>query len=435
MISRVRSSEPVLKAENIWVVYSDGTIANKGVSMEVYPGEIHGLLGENGAGKTSFVGAIYGVVRPTVGKIYVDGGEVVIRRPADARKHGIFLVPQHNVSIPRFTGRENILLAGGEPVLSKAEEIIASLGISIDIDTPVERLERGLVKKIEVVRALATGAKVLILDEPTSVMSPLEAAELLKMLRGLREMGYSFIYITHRLDEVFEVCDRVTVLKDGVVTYNGPPTSIEELEQHMFREVSAKTAPPETLENLHIVLGVEGNGQEAMARRLVMGGGFTGYVPSNPVEAIVPGLDLVDNVRFRILDYFDLDPVDLAKTIIRRYDVVARDVYTDISRLSGGNIQRFVVGRELELSRERCVLMYPSRGLDTRSSKLIHMRVREAAERGCETYFFTEDVEEAIALGGLVRIIYRGRLSEEYPSTDLDPDWARRLMSGVGWSG
>jgi len=434
VISRERSDKPLLKAENIWVVYPDGTIANKGVSISVYPGEVHGLLGENGAGKTSLVHAIYGVVRPSLGRILVDGREVRISSPRHARRLGIFMVPQHNVLIPRFSGRENILLAGDRKTLARAMDIISSIDIDLDIESPVETLERGLVKKIEVIRALATGARLLILDEPTSVMSPIEARELLEMIRGLREMGYSFIYISHRLDEVMEVCDRVTILRGGSVSYVGEPSDVRVLEERMFREVDVDEGVGEVMDNLNIILGVEGNGQLEYARDLLTYNGFVGYVPSYPYASIVPGMSLVDNVRFRVLDREDVNPVETAKYILERYEVLARDIYMDIGKLSGGNIQRFVVGRELEIGRDRCVLMFPSRGLDTRSTRLIWMRVREAAERGVDVYYFTEDVMEAVNLGGVVRIMYRRRVSDGVDSNELDVEWARRLMSGIGWN-
>lgn len=434
MTYRGRSS-PLLEARNIWVVYGDGTVANKGVSLTLYEGEIHGLVGENGAGKTSFVHVLYGVVRPSAGEIFIRGVKARISSPQDARRHGIFMVPQHNVLIPTLSGIENIMLTDGEEAVEKVYRLIDELGISVDLETPVERLERGVVKKIEVLRALATGAEIVILDEPTSVMSPVEVEDLARLLRSLSGAGYSFILISHRLDEVVRICDRVTVLRDGQVVYTGGVEDVDRLYRLMFRgeDFSPARLVGRRSTALKIFLGIEGNGQDLLAQRYLRGaGGFTGYVPSNPYRAMVPGMSLVDNVRFRALD-MDLDYEGFTRSIIRSYEVVARDIHTPIDRLSGGNMQRFIVGRELELSRERCVLMYPTRGLDMRSMALLHRRVWEAVERGCEVIYFTEDVDEALSLGGEVSVVYRGRVSEPVPAEEADIDRLKMLMSGIGW--
>ncbi len=435
MTSQGRSS-PLLEARNIWVVYSDGTVANKGVSLTLYEGEIHGLVGENGAGKTSFVHVLYGVVRPSAGEIYIQGVKTRIASPQDARRHGIFMVPQHNVLIPTLTGLDNIRLSNGAEAVDRVYRLVDELGIDVDLDTPVERLERGMVKKIEVLRALATGAKIVILDEPTSVMSPVEVEDLSRLLKTLRGAGYSFIFISHRLDEVVEICDRVTVLRDGQVAYSGGVDEVEKLYRLMFRgeEYLEASSMRRISPMLRVFLGIEGNGQEELARKYLSGSrGFTGYVPGNPYSAMVPGMSLVDNVRFRVLDR-DIDYEGLTLRIVRSYEVVARDIYTPIDRLSGGNMQRFIVGREVELSEDRCVLMYPTRGLDMRSMALVHRRVWDAVERGCEVIYFTEDMEEALMLGGMISVVYRGRVSEPVSADEADVDRLKMLMSGIGWS-
>ncbi len=435
MTSQGRSS-PLLEARNIWVVYSDGTVANKGVSLTLYEGEIHGLVGENGAGKTSFVHVLYGVVRPSAGEISIRGVKTRISSPQDARRHGIFMVPQHNVLIPSLTGIENIRLSNGKGAVERVHRIVDELGLEVDLETPVERLERGMVKKIEVLRALSTGARIVILDEPTSVMSPVEVEDLARLLRALRGAGFSFIFISHRLDEVVEICDRVTVLRDGQVAYTGGVDDVDRLYRLMFRgeEFLGDRHGGGGTDLLRVYLGIEGNGQEELANMYLSGSrGFTGYVPGNPYRAVVPGMSLVDNVRFRVLER-DVDYEEFTLRIVRSYEVVAKDIYTPIDRLSGGNMQRFIVGREVELSQDRCVLMYPTRGLDMRSMALLHRRVWEAVERGCEVIYFTEDIEEALMLGGLVSVVYRGRVSEPVPADKADVDRLKMLMSGIGWS-
>lgn len=446
---------PVLEARNIWVVYSDGTLANKGISISIDEGEIHGLLGENGAGKTTLVKVLYGVVQPVSGEIYISGSKVDRLNPYIARSMGIFMVPQHNILVPTLTGYENIRLSYPYHDLDKRlKSILDRLNIFITLDKPVNELPRGMLKKIEVLRALVSGAKLIILDEPTSVMSPLEVQELIKMLDELSNNGISFIYISHRLDEVIEICDRVTVLRDGAVVYSGKVKDVDDVYRRMFRDilqykVSSSKSNGSTdkvysidgyidipSRGVHVLLGVEGNGQEYLARKIVMhlnSEGFVGHVPGKIEKAIIPNMNLIENLRFRIVDSNDIDYISLTNLIVERYEVITDSIYRPISNLSGGNIQRFVVGRELELSSRYVVLEFPTRGLDMRSVKLIHMRVREAVDRGLSILFFTEDIEEALEVGDIISIIYRGKLKGPYRVDEIDIDRIKMLMSGLGW--
>lgn len=446
---------PILEARNIWVVYGDGTIANKGVSISIDKGEIHGLLGENGAGKTTLVKVLYGVVQPVSGEIYIEGSRVEGLTPSKARSLGIFMVPQHSILVPTFTGYDNIKLSYPyEDIDERLDEILSELNILIDLDRPVQELPRGMLKKIEVVRALISGAKLIILDEPTSVMSPIEVQELIRMLDKLGEKGVSFIYISHRLDEVVEICDRITVLRDGSVVYTGEVGDVSEVYRKMFRSdlsserfkvikdrpIMDRVKIDGLLElpknGVHVILGVEGNGQDALARQIVSklyGNGFVGYVPGKIEEAIVPNMSLVDNIRFRVVDSNGIDYISLAKKIVERYEVITDSIYKPITKLSGGNIQRFVVGRELELSTRYAVLEFPTRGLDMRSMKLIHRRVQESVERGKSIIYFTEDIEEAVEVGDFISIIYRGRLNGPYKTGNISVDKIKMLMSGIGW--
>ncbi len=446
---------PILEARNIWVVYGDGTIANKGVSISIEKGEIHGLLGENGAGKTTLVKVLYGVVQPVSGEIYVEGSRVERLTPSKARSLGIFMVPQHSILVSTLTGYDNIKLSYPyEDLDDRLDNILSELNVLIELDKPVYELPRGMLKKIEVIRALISGAKLIILDEPTSVMSPIEVQELIRMLDSLANRGVSFIYISHRLDEVVEICDRITVLRDGSVVYTGEVGDVSEVYRKMFRsdlsyekfrlvkeqfniervKVDGLLEMPK--EGVHVILGVEGNGQDVLARRIVskLGeDGFVGFVPGKIEEAIVPNMSLVDNLRFRVVDNDGLDYITLTERIVERYEVITESIYKPISKLSGGNIQRFVVGRELELSNRYTVLEFPTRGLDMRSMKLIHRRVQEAVERGVSIIYFTEDIEEALEVGDLISIIYRGRLNGPYRVGDINIDKIKMLMSGIGW--
>jgi len=446
---------PILEARDIWVVYGDGTIANKGISISIDRGEIHGLLGENGAGKTTLVKVLYGVVQPVSGEIFIEGSRVGRLTPSKARSLGIFMVPQHSILVSTLTGYDNIKLSYPyEDLDEKLDEVLRELNVLIDLNKPVQELPRGMLKKIEVIRALISGAKLIILDEPTSVMSPIEVQELIKMLDNLASKGVSFIYISHRLDEVVEICDRITVLRDGSIVYSGEVGDVSEVYKRMFRsdlsyerfkmiregfsfnkvKVDGLLELPE--KGVHVILGVEGNGQDVLARTIVSnlyGNGFVGFVPGKIEEAIVPNMSLIENLRFRVVDNDGLDYVALAKRVVERYEVITESIYKPISKLSGGNIQRFVVGRELELSTRYAVLEFPTRGLDMRSMKLIHRRVQEAVDRGVSIIYFTEDIEEALEVGDFISIIYRGKLNGPYKVGDINVDRIKMLMSGIGW--
>ncbi len=218
--------EPVVSMEGIVKVYRDGTVALRGVDFSVLPGEIHGLLGENGAGKTTLMRILYGELRPTSGRVLVGGREASPRGPWEALESGIGMVHQHFTLIPVFTVMENLSMVipggslsriGDPAVREKAEEIMGELGLPVPLDARVEDLPVGIRQRVEILKALMRDVRVLILDEPTSVLTPLEVRELFSLLGRLRERGVTVIFISHKLREVMGITDRVTVLRRGRV--------------------------------------------------------------------------------------------------------------------------------------------------------------------------------------------------------------------------
>lgn len=220
--------ELIIKAEKITKVYPDGTVALRDVDFEVKEREIHGLLGENGAGKTTLTKIIYGILQPTNGRLMVNGKEVSFRRPHDALKEGIGMVQQHFALVDSFTVLENILLGTGvnprgkeaKKVVEKVLDICNRTGLSIPINEKVENLSVGERQRVEILKLLNRNVRLLILDEPTSSLTPGETDELFKVLLSLKEEGKSIVFITHKLREVMQICDRITVLRKGVVTGN-----------------------------------------------------------------------------------------------------------------------------------------------------------------------------------------------------------------------
>lgn len=227
-----------IEMENIVKVYPDGVVALKGVDFKVEAGEIHGLLGENGAGKTTLMRILYGEIKPTKGKIRVFGKEVKFSGPWDAIRSGIGMVYQHFTLVPTFTVLENLYLAllplnpkiTLKEVKKLAKEKMKETGLKIPLDEIVEDLPIGIQQRVEITKALMQNAKILILDEPTSVLTPIEVRELFKTLRKLKEKGITIVFITHKLKEVKEITDRVTVMRRGEVIGTVKTSEVSEKE-------------------------------------------------------------------------------------------------------------------------------------------------------------------------------------------------------------
>ena len=232
----------LLKAERIVKVYPDGTVALKGVDFEVRPGEIHGLLGENGAGKTTLTKILSGLLPATSGRVLTPEGPLKLRSPRDALQRGIGMVHQHFALVDTFTALENIALGTGtEPgpgLRQRVEGLMERSGLKVPLDLPVEELSVGERQRVEILKVLSREVKVLILDEPTSVLTPVETDELFSLLRRLKADGVGIVFITHKLREVLEVTDRVTVLRGGEVVgeVRTRDTSAEELARMMVGE-------------------------------------------------------------------------------------------------------------------------------------------------------------------------------------------------------
>ncbi len=213
----LQECKPIVEMKNIVKVYLDGTVALRGVDFDVCPGEVHALLGENGAGKTTLMKILAGVLKPTSGEIVLEGKHVRFSSSADALSKGIGMVHQHPALVPVFTAYENIVLGAYRPgARAEIEKLMEETGLKVPLDAPVESLPLGIQQKVEILKMLYRRVKVLILDEPTTNLSPLETRELFRVLRSLRSRGAAIVFISHKLREVLEVADRITVLRKGV---------------------------------------------------------------------------------------------------------------------------------------------------------------------------------------------------------------------------
>ena len=484
-------------------------VANDGIDLAVAPGSIHALLGENGAGKSTLMKIVYGVVRADAGRIIWEGVPTRIRSPSDARALGIGMVFQHFSLFPALTVAENIALTlpGARDLSSLAErarEVSRRHGIPIDPMRAVHTLSVGERQRVEIVRNLMQEAKLLIMDEPTSVLTPVAVRELFRMLRQLASEGRSILYISHKLDEVRDLCDTATILRGGRVAACVDPReeSTPSLAERMIgamppalRRTPARGNERERLgfdwpdhgadDSRHAGLrscrfsvdggeilglaGIAGNGQAELLAALNgevraaspdsvrIDGAPVGrlgvrarrrrglvYVPEERLgRAAVPGMSLAKNVlltgghlglvrhgwmRFGAMSAF-------ARRCIDAYDVRCGGERADARTLSGGNLQKFVVGRELLQAPSVAIVAQPTWGLDVRAASSIRASLLEMRSAGAAVLLVSEDLEELFELSDRIAVIAAGRLSPVRRIDRTDVEEIGRWMGGTPDSG
>jgi simple sugar transport system ATP-binding protein len=467
-----------------------GVVANDDVTLELRRGEIHAIIGENGAGKSTLMRILYGMYPADEGRILVDGEEVRISSPRVAIAHGIGMVHQHFVLVDPFTVTENVILGEEEDRvlrIDEAERKVAELartyGFAIDPSARVEGLSVGEEQRVEILKALYRGVDVLILDEPTAVLTPQEAAELFANLRRLRDDGKAIVFISHKLDEVLEIADRITVLRRGRVVGETTPreTSKERLAEMMvgrpvlFRLEKPTVEPGEpvlVLEDLRGgrlnglslevrageivgVAGVEGNGQRELADavmglrpvtgRILLNGrdlhGRTTAQIRNAGVAFIPedrhGQGLVldmslwenavlgrhDDAEFsgRGGVLFIAKIKQLARRLIERFDVRARGIGQSAASLSGGNQQKLILAREIDTDPSLLLASQPTRGLDVGAIEFVWRRVLDQKEAGRAVLLISAELDEIYALSDRILTLYEGRITGEF-TPDTPPE-------------
>ncbi|MZP29223.1 ATP-binding cassette domain-containing protein [Heliobacterium undosum] len=484
-----------------------GVLSNDRVNIEVRAGEVLALLGENGAGKTTLMNVLYGLYAPEEGQILLNGRPVTIGSPKKAIELGIGMVHQHFMLVPTLTVAENVALGlEGQGIFLKLNDvsdriraISAEYGITVNPDAYVWQLSVGEQQRVEIVKALFRGASLLILDEPTAVLTPQEAEELVKVLRRMAERGGALIIISHKLHEVMAVSDRVTVLRDGRVaaTLRTADTSPEELaqqmvgrEMHVWERQPAKAVGQALLElrnltatsdkgtpalrgvDLNIrageivgIAGVSGNGQKELAEviaglRAVTGGEVLlkgrnvancspreilkaglGYVPEDRLHVgTIPSFSNWENLILK--DHGDAPYArrfmlqgktirEICGRLIGDYGVKTPDQDTWTGRLSGGNIQRLILAREI--TREPAVLVaaYPTRGLDIGATEYVHTKLMEIRDKGMGILLISEDLEELMNLSDRIAVLYEGRLVAVMDGAEADENRLGLLMAGM----
>ena len=466
-------------------------VANKNVNLTVNKGEILSILGENGSGKTTLMNMISGIYFPDEGQIFIDGEEAVIASPKDAFDYKIGMIHQHFKLVDVFTATENIVLGlegQGKYDLKAAQQQVAEIcqryGFEVDLKKKIYEMAVSEKQTVEIIKVLYRGADILILDEPTAVLTPQETEKLFAVLRRMRDDGKAIIIITHKLHEVLSLSDRVAVLRKGeyigtVNTSEATETSLTEMMVGKKVELNIHRAEPKDavsrLEVHHIncsnregikvlddvsfvakageilgIAGIAGSGQrellEAIAGLQKLDSGAVLYnnpktgkmdnlgtktplqirelgvrlsfVPEDRLGmGLVGNMDIVDNMMLRSyrrgksLFLERKAPRDLAEKIIKDLEVVTPGSSTPVRRLSGGNVQKVLVGREIAASPTVLMAAYPVRGLDINSSYTIYNLLNQQKEQGVAVIFVGEDLDVLLELCDRILVIGSGRIT------------------------
>ena len=491
---------PYLRLQNITKTFNN-TIANDNINLSIEPGTIHAILGENGAGKTTLMNIISGLYQPDTGQIFLKDKPLKITSPAAAIKLGIGMIHQHFMLVPQLTVTENIILGIDKNIhldlRTKQAEILA-LSQTYNLETnptaKVQDLPVGMQQRVEILKVLYRQAKLLILDEPTAVLTPSEVKSLIAILRKLAANGHTIIFISHKLEEVINLCDTVTVLRRGkvvadTVTRNTTPQQLAELM--VGREVASIVKKPVavgkvvlSVQNLEVtddrgitavknvsfelrvgeilgIAGVDGNGQRELADAIcglrdVKRGKIkflensqnlvnkeeikVGYIPEDRQKTgLVLQFDIAQNL---ILKAFKNLPFsrrgwlhwgainNTAISAITEFDIRTTGVDVKVSQLSGGNQQKVVLARELARKPALIVAMQPTRGLDVGATQAVQQRLLAERESAAILYISTE-LEEIIGVSSRIAVIYKGEFVGLFDAASRSIEEIGLLMGGA----
>ncbi|WP_259780436.1 ABC transporter ATP-binding protein [Aestuariispira ectoiniformans] len=496
---------PRLALEGVTKQYP-GTLANDNVSLTIQPGEIHALLGENGAGKSTLVKYIYGVVKADSGRMQWNGKDVDVANPKFARDLGIGMVFQHFSLFDSMTVEENIALGiskelAGPGLKDRIIQISEQYGLPLDPARYVHSLSVGERQRIEIVRCLLQEPKLLIMDEPTSVLTPQEVERMFVTLRRLSDEGVSILYISHKLDEIKELCHKATIMRLGKVVSECDPTqetakSLAEMmigthlvapERHEdgekghprlivkglsmpseedhgtdLKDVSFEVAAGEILG----IAGIAGNGQTELMDALsgeVLAGSTdaiqiegqaagligprerrdlgVGFVPEERLgHGAVPDMPLWENAflsgmrRMKLMANGFINvagTVRYADEIIEKFKVKTPGCEHNASSLSGGNLQKFIIGREILQNPTVMIALQPTWGVDAGAAAAIHQALIDLANDGAAVLVISQDLDELFAISSRIAVIAEGRLSAAKPVKDLTIEQIGLMMGGT----
>lgn len=505
MVNELNTSDHVVLMRSVTKRFP-GVIANDRADFDLRKGEVHALLGENGAGKSTLMNVLAGLYRAESGSIFVHGKQVNFGSPREAISAGIGMVHQHFMLVPSQSVTENILLGLSEPRFrmrlsefnKKVADIAEQYGLHVDPDAKIWQLSVGEQQRVEILKMLYRGADVLIMDEPTAVLAPTEISELFNTLRSMTDQGKSIVFISHKLQEVMEISDRVTVLQKGKVTSSGINTkdvSRAELAHLMvgreviFRvEKKAVQAGETVLEvkglkafndkgiqslngvSLNVrqgeivgLAGVAGNGQNELAEALaglreVTEGSISvneNDITNKPVKfgirhgislipadrtlvGTAPNLSVTDNM---IMKNYDQPPISMgwrvlsseadryASDLKEAYDIIVPSINTSVRLLSGGNLQKVILAREISSDPKFMIAVQPTRGLDVGAIESVQKLLLSQRESGAAILLISEELEELLTLSDRIYVIYEGEIMGEISDGDIDK--IGQMMTGT----
>ncbi|WP_404299993.1 ABC transporter ATP-binding protein [Alicycliphilus denitrificans] len=478
-------------------------VANDGISLSVQPGEVHAVLGENGAGKSTLMKIIYGAVKPDAGQMLFDGRPVQVKNPQEARQLGIAMVFQHFSLFDTLTVAENVWLGQDRrvplaEVVRRINATAAEYGLDIDPLRPVHTLSVGEMQRVEIIRALLTAPRLLILDEPTSVLTPQAVDKLFVVLRKLAAEGCSILYISHKLHEIRALCSACTVMRAGKVTGVCDPSqeSNASLSRLMIgadppqlahrtvtagevvlgtRHLSLPTADPFGVPLVDIdltvragevvgIAGISGNGQKellyalsgedrcadaAMVQLAGKNAGHLGprrrralglhFVPEERLgRGAVPGMSLAHNLLLTRSDavgaggWLRMGRLEhQARAIIERFQVKAGGPEAPAKSLSGGNLQKFIVGREIDAGPKLLIVSQPTWGVDVGAAAQIRGEILQLRDQGCAVLVISEELDELFEICDRLHVLAKGRLSPSVPRAEATVARIGEWMSGL----
>ena len=477
--------------------------ANKNINLTVYKNEILSLLGENGSGKTTLMNMISGIYFPDEGEIFIDGEPAAIKSPRDAFGYGIGMIHQHFKLVDTFTAAQNIILGVKEKyniklVNSRVREIAERYGFDIDPKKKVHEMSVSEKQTVEIIKVLYRGAKILILDEPTAVLTPQEIEKLFNILRKMRDDGKSIIIITHKLNEVMQISDRVSILRKGeyIGTVNTAETNEKMLTEMMVgkkitleinRSKVESTKPLLEIRDLSIksddgslaiknvnfyirggeilgVAGIAGCGQKELCEAIAglrrietglmihKGDNIVGLPPKEIIEkgiamsfipedrlgmGLAPSFSITDNMMLKTYGEGNTPFVnrksarERAAKLIKKLDIVTPSTETPVRRLSGGNVQKVLVGREIEAGPNVIITAYPVRGLDINSAYAIYDILNEQKKNGVGILFVGEDLDVMLALCDKIMVLCHGEVMGIVHAEKVSKEDLGLMMTGA----
>jgi len=461
-----------------------GVIANDNVSFDVRPGEVHTLLGENGAGKSTLMKILYGLYQPEAGSVFLNGEPVQLQSPSDAITHRIGMIHQHFMLVSSLSVAENVALglrSSRGPVtdlrqVSKKIRILSDrYGLQVDPDSYIWQLAVGERQRVEIIKALYRDVQLLVLDEPTAVLTPQEVDDFFIILREMTSDGRGLIFISHKLNEVMQLSDRISVLRSGKLVGTTTPaqTTRQDLAQMMVgREVlshreerpAAQTKVALRIENLQVggdrgvdalvdfnldvrageilgVAGVSGNGQRELAEAITGLRPVKNVVPEERMrDGAIGEFSVADNLvlhnhhspKFSRAGFLNFNAIRAHCTkLVADFRVITPTIDTPAKNLSGGNIQKFIIARELDSEPGVLIAAQPTRGVDIGAAEYIHSRLLAARNAGTAIMVISEDLDEVMLLADRIAVICQGSMMGVIDRAAASREKLGLMMAGV----